>query len=521
MARSDRHLPNAGLRALGLYAACSLVFSFGSALAYIWPIVALEDRIIVLGVLGLSLLVLSALFAWLAGRRGLRPATGLAAATASCGLGSTWVVLSGASGTALSALGIASVLLGSGMAVLCAKRARRPQARPAFLAAALALVPVATVAAAVLLMPQARAERAELLGRVPPAPVANPAPPPPVVFRTKPNVVLLGFLSAIPDSVAQAHLGLTATGLEEVLRNHGLIRVRNSFSAAVPTRRSYDALLNLGTPAADEDAATHPLSGSAGSAVFDIFRANGYRIETVTEDKKFGRAAGPFVDGMTIALAPSICLDPLLPENLRGLLFLGACALRDTRLYQAFGPDDDDLAAIYDRALSAALSGPTPTVVLGHFRPPYHYRGTKLAAPDLTATASFAERYAASTAVAARLMDRLLATVRARDPDAVIFVFGDMGLGLSDPPSDPPSEAPTEAPAPSFAVVDSFGVLAGLRYPDACPALQALTDAGDPVTTPEILARILGCLSGGAALPAAGGIALPQGRLDPRPFAYE
>ncbi|MBC2836158.1 hypothetical protein [Paragemmobacter straminiformis] len=461
---------------------------------------------VILLTLVLALLVSTALLSFAPRRIGWL----LAAALAAGAQGYTACLLapaSGPSGLTLAAGGFALCLLGAWVG-----RGRADGSQSLIVPLATALAATALVGSVAYLTPEALDRRAAWQGQAArdlPAPSAN-APR----FAKRPDVFLLGFLSAIPDRIAQDHLGLTATGLQDVLERHGLTRIPNSFSGASPTRRSYEALLTLGNarilPDDESDDSGHAFTGAQPSAVFDAFAANGYRIDAVTEDRKFGRFAGPFIDRLTIARDASVCADTFLPDAVRNTLFIGACTLRDSRLYASFGPTEADLAETYAAAIGTALANPEPTVLLGHFRPPYHYRGPKLDAPDPAATADFAERYAASTETAARLMDRLLTEIEAQSPDAIVFVFGDMGVGLSEAPQTPEASA--------FALTDTFGVLAAVKYPGTCAALD---HGGRPVTTPALLGDILACLSGTKPATAPPVIGIPSGQIDPAPFAYE
>jgi hypothetical protein len=489
--------------ALALFAAAGLILAIAGPILYILPVVSKQDIALISLVLVTALVVVTAALA-------VFPIAILAALAVSIGLQSTWVILSGATGTLLFALASAAAVV----PLLAAIYVNR--VKTVLKSLFCAVITNAAIVVPVVFLPEAQTYRAVLLGNTLPPPITEAAHTAALKLTAKPDIVLLGFLSAIPDSVASNDLGIKETGMQKVLERHGLTRIKNAFSSAVPTRHSYDALLNLGlvpTLDQDEDDRRHSLAGTKESAVFDILRANGYQIETVTEDSKFGRARGPFIDRMTIAMPSSICKDELLPEAMRDLVFMGACSFRNSRAYKAISPDYDDFATLYAQTITNALSSSQPTIVMGHFRPPYHYRGRRISAPDHVSTQAFAKRYAEAADTASGMMDRILLSVEAADPSAVIFVFGDMGVGLSKPPAG--------ADVTKFSVIDTYGVLAAVKYPGTCPALFNRTTNDEAVTTSSILAEILGCLSGGKAPPHETSISLPDRKIDPGLFVYE
>lgn len=488
---------------------------FGGVLLVLGPVVTRSDAVVV-GLVLMLLLGFNALLLHLVSLKyRSRAATAWTAVLiAACGMTTVLSPSQLSGGPAILAIGSAAIAIGAGL-VFC-KRLRHL----GYFGGVIAAAPVALAfCVAFGLSPAAK----ELRALVTPAAAASPRPAQDdmPVFEDRPDVYLLGFLSAVPDRIAADHLGLPTTGLHEVFEQHGIQRIPNVFSEAAPTRPSYDALLSLGAANTRDiqsgDRSGALFAGHAPSLVFDIFRANGYSITAITHDSKFGTAAGGQIDRLVLAHPVSLCADPILPDAVRAQIFFGACRMRSNWLYDLFAPGLNAQITTYLDGIAEAQAHGSPNLVIGHMRPPIHYSGAPHDGPDPSRVAEFADRYEEAVADAAALMDALVSAILAQDPEAVMFIFGDHGLSLA--------EVPRDADAPSFAFRDAFAVLAGVRFPGECPTIDAnALGQHDASTTAYILRTILTCLAAGRdPLPEGHphGLSTAGGLVNPSLYTYE
>ncbi|RST87540.1 hypothetical protein EJC49_04765 [Aquibium carbonis] len=338
----------------------------------------------------------------------------------------------------------------------------------------------------------------------------------PVTFTSRPNVYLIGVSAATSEAILRKHLGIDRSPLNDVLRASGFRIFSNSFTEAQPTRESYDLLLSMhrGLKAAiPRDERGDTVSGNVPSALFSLFKANGYTVNTLVESPKFG-VGGPHVDHFELAIAPSICNFHFVARDVKPVMYLGACNLRKflnrfTKLRNA------DKAAFFADSVRWIEERDEPQLIFVHTRPPHHYTGPKFDDIDVAQLAGFRRRSEGFLRDAAETITRMFAAIRKTDSAAIILVFGDQGLSLSDMPrSGEPS---------MFHVQDRYAVLAALHPADACAADMPASDRHF-VTTAQLVRGIVACLAGGEdpyLAPYEHGIDVEGEVVDPSPYAYE
>lgn len=314
-------------------------------------------------------------------------------------------------------------------------------------------------------------------------------------FVEHPDVYLVGMLAAVPDTLLKRHLAVGPSQLNAYLAASDFRVLRNVFSETYPTRSSLDLMLSLHRDylLGLGDYVTGGLvSGLKASPLLTIFAKNGYETNALYEDTKFGPLKGPYLDHYDIALQPSLCRDSFIDGAIRDSAFFAACRLSKAAPLSLFRPSLEGVFATHLARLAAISARSRPQLTVLQLRPPFHYTGEKLAGIEPKAVESFASRYLRSAEEAAANLERLVHQVRATDPEALIFVFGDQGLGLAQDLS-----ADSRTP---FFVQDKLGVVGAVSPASACSQYLPALDNATSVTTVEIVADLIRCLAGGESV---------------------
>ncbi len=334
-------------------------------------------------------------------------------------------------------------------------------------------------------------------------------------FVERPNVYLIGMLSAVPDALLDRHLGTGPSPLNDYLRQHFRV-FSNVFSETYTTRASYDLLLSLNQDYLLDLNDLVPgglLSGALPSPLLTIFARNGYETNALYEDTKFGAVKGPYVDHYELALPASLCSDNFINEPERSLAFFGACVLSRAYPLSALKPSLDAVFARHLIQIARIGERSRPQLTIMHMRPPFHYSGPKLKAADPDAVRDFTGRYERGTSVAAANLQRLVDQIRQDDPTALLFVFGDQGLGLSEDDGISP-----------FFVQDRLGVIGAVSPAGACAEYLPSPSTRASITTVQILSSLISCLSGGDSVHDAGyrhKALIDRQTIDLEPYVYE
>lgn len=314
-------------------------------------------------------------------------------------------------------------------------------------------------------------------------------------FVEHPDVYIIGMLAAVPDSLLKRHLAVGPSPLNAYLEGGDFHVLHNVFSESYPTRNSLDMilslhrdyLLDLGNHVAGE-----LVSGLRPSPLLTIFAKNGYETNALYEDTKFGPVKGPYLDHYELAMQPSLCRDNFVDSAIRDSAFFGACRLSKAFPLSLLRPSLDDVFTSHLARLAEIATRGRPQLTILQLRPPFHYTGEKLAGADPGAVKAFASRYLRSAEQAAANLERLVRQVRMTDPDGLIFVFGDQGLGLAQ-------DLTAEARTPFF-VQDKLGVVGALFPAGSCAQYLPTPDSPTGVTTVEIVADLISCIAGGKSV---------------------
>ena len=313
----------------------------------------------------------------------------------------------------------------------------------------------------------------------------------PLVFQRTPNLYFLSFESLAPGELIRRRTGfpLPALPLESVISRR-MRPVGALYANGAATLGSFNliaalsprALARITDPAVD----THlPLfSGARPAALFEILRANGYRVETVYDTGYFSALPGPGVDAHYIVSGRTACfLDPPDPQA-----YWGWCTFSSPwhHLVEALGPDG--------AFLSYLEAGPSsrPRFVWIHLWLPGHVPGD-YRSPSSASRRAFAAGYHAASRHAGGWLDLALDRIASSDPGAIVLAFGDHGPFLDD------GGVPflTGSPDSTSELRGLFSVLGGIHPPGACRAEIDAATAPGWLTHLDLVHALLRCLSGG------------------------
>jgi len=256
-----------------------------------------------------------------------------------------------------------------------------------------------------------------------------------VAFARRPNVYLFSFDALTSDSVAQQHLDLPPPlKYTESLVANGARLLPNAFADREPTRPSLNSVFALDIDWFDKlsDAERYAFfTGRRRSPLTEIFRHNGYRIQTMHRTNYFGRRQGPYVDFYGVAAFGSICVHIENP-----FAFLGYCTRRVRREMQQLLSEADQavsgspyLELVRQRIRHAARDG-RPWLTVGYSLLPGHASRSHDHSRPGDRDAYRAQFLRNSEAAAAEIA-AVFATLRDVDPGAIVLVFGDHGSLMS------------------------------------------------------------------------------------------
>ncbi len=317
-----------------------------------------------------------------------------------------------------------------------------------------------------------------------------------ISFEETPNLYFVSFYGLAPQAVMQEYLDVETTELIDLL-NAEFRRLPNMFADSIWSVSSMNTIAALDPRISWGDCywnnclpAENPgyITGTSPSPLSDILHSNGYEITTILSSALYGVSKGPFVHNYEIGRSRIAC--DLLDPSIAKIAFWGYCnfafANHKPSGYDWWGFDyhyqpQMDLTA-------RAVDKQEPQFVLSYFKLPLHTHRTYVHTDSDQRTA-FRSQYIENSNDAAGLLDQLLETLRERDPEAILFVFGDHGSGLSNRLG--------YADDPRFVVQDRFGVYGGIYPRDACESWFDETLEQEWLTILDAVHTILRCLSGG------------------------
>lgn len=312
-----------------------------------------------------------------------------------------------------------------------------------------------------------------------------------IAFKERPNVHLVAVDSLLPKVLAEKHLGLSPE-YDRVLRESGAIMLPNMFASFAPTTHSLPSVARLSDPGFRSAGA---FAGRVLDPLYHVFRNNGYRISAgYNSGKKAFGGKGPYVDEYFSnnpygRLFQESALCKYQGKGERYLQLFGFCPLAKRLEPRASQPWKDfvvaHLGALGD---SGEREAPWLTFyyvysVLGHTKVDYETE-------DVTDFREYREQFDAKQRdLSNGWLKDLIATIRAKDPHSIVFIFGDHGPWLS--------RTADARKDPGFFVRDRYGVLGAILATDApCARSDETRHYYQGFGTPErVIAGIVRCLA--------------------------
>ena len=303
-----------------------------------------------------------------------------------------------------------------------------------------------------------------------------------VTFEQKSNVYFVGFDSVVPESILQKYLDVETTGFHRVF-DREVRHFRNLFASSVNTKYSLNTLMALSQDIFLAESRPNYFSGQHLSPLVSIMRENGYETTSSYNNFYLGHTKGPYIDNYVVNMK-SGTMCALLGDDVRKWAFWGYCRITGANLTRdEVMPPGDFLV----RELTS-VGKDRPQFVIAHIYMPGH-TSKSFRYHNLKDRERFAESYVRKSNEAASYLERIVDHLRDNDPTAILFVYGDHGMGLS--------RGMQIDEDPTFYLQDRFGVLGGVFPRDRCGQYFDETEAKGYMTTLDVVHAILGCLSGG------------------------
>ena len=303
-----------------------------------------------------------------------------------------------------------------------------------------------------------------------------------VSFREKPNLYFISVESLIPRSLLKKHYGLDTSRFHDLFEAN-FRRFPNFFSELSTTRDSINLILALDKEMflrASYKYRNNLFSGVQPSPLLNILRNNGYETSSFYHSTWLGQYKGPYIDHYTNRTDPTVC--DYISTEMWPIAFWGYCTLPREAGWRSL-----DKYIEHSKSLTA---NERPQFLMAHIDGPGHtfheYRYD-----DQSRRNAFISRYTQSlrNGSAIRDLEAILEHLKHNDPDAILYVYGDHGPGLS--------QGVSFEDDPTFVVQDKLGVLGGVYPPDACATYFDETLSKGYMTSLDGVHAILRCVSGG------------------------
>ena len=309
-----------------------------------------------------------------------------------------------------------------------------------------------------------------------------------ISFHYFPNLYIVSFDAMIPDALAGKFFGERFSKLEysDYLRSSGAMIFKNVFADRVPTKQSINSLLNLSiNPYTDGKNQYAYFSGKSDSILYRIFRENGYRVSSGFSQGSYFGAKGSYVDEYLSSERFPFCKFRL---DWYYLEFFGFCHALDAFKERSRVSRTDWVVRVLASIAEKAANKRGRWLSYYYIYDPVGHTPRNFAISNENAILAYKDYFWNQAAKVTPILKELLATVRSKDPDGIILIFGDHGTWLSrDLELDSGEE---------FWVQDRHGVFAAVVGNPKCrQGAEFVSNHG--FTTPSlIMSRLLSCLSG-------------------------
>ncbi|KAB2939019.1 MAG: hypothetical protein K8F92_19160 [Hyphomicrobium sp.] len=327
-----------------------------------------------------------------------------------------------------------------------------------------------------------------------------------VTFARKPNIYFLGLDALTPEPIAKDHLHISQVHYADALRGNGFRTFRNSFADRVGTKNFYNSLLALDVRAWDSLPVHEQhkfYNGERPGVLFEVFRGNGYKIQTMYMNPFFGGSKGKYIDAYKVSNGRDICTHVLAFSS--EYAFLGLCHAQMQPWLKGWNVSEGLQALGWDpewrhfkfnqmeRAARDAARSAGPWVTVAHTLAPAHVRvGYDHAkeADRIEYRQTFIER----EKIAADLIAAWVAFLKREDPGAILLVYGDHGFWLSN--SQAFDELTTEEER-RFFVLDRHAISLSVWPKHVCSEVFDEEERRGYVTMTLVARALIRCLGNG------------------------
>ena len=318
-----------------------------------------------------------------------------------------------------------------------------------------------------------------------------------VEFNAKPNVYLISFDALIPEIIFKKLFKSNESAKYHAELNKNFYAFKNYFANAVPTKNSLGSLLLLEQDLylnMDVKFRHSVFNGIVPSPLFEVFKHNGYEVNTLFENGYFGRQKGPYVDNYFVDdKITGAC--KFIPEPKAIYAFFGYCAILKTKfirnIQKIFGNAKLDPVEHLLKSMLEKSQSDAPQIFLAYMYTPGHtlLDHNSKSKNDLE---KFREMYMQNSRKTAEYLKQIVGYLQKEDPDSILYVFGDHGAYLSrtlDFEDDI-----------MFVVHDRFAVYGGVYPKDRCNEFLSLSEQRRYTTVIQGMDGIIQCLSGGRSV---------------------
>lgn len=309
-------------------------------------------------------------------------------------------------------------------------------------------------------------------------------------FTKHPNVYLISFDALVPEAITKKFIGIDSLSYMPVLRRHDLHILKNAFCERVPTQPCFNAFAAMDL--AYYDGLKRPFrfmlaTGEITNPLYELFRANGYKIRFVYESSYFGPPTRANLDRYEIANQAGVCIHVDNPYSFMGYCTEAMSALRNTLLgHRSFNYPE----FLFDR-IRAGAAEPGPWLTLAYIRQPGHT--PKHYTPSNPAEVEeFKKSFLERVDIAAQHMEDLIRSVKESDPNSILIIFGDHGAYMTREEPGDNKQLQSDSEARRNMIQDRHGVVAAIYPKEFCSS-----EFREPYGVVRLGRTLSKCLSGG------------------------
>jgi len=310
-----------------------------------------------------------------------------------------------------------------------------------------------------------------------------------VPFKEKPNVYIVAFDALMPESLLKSHLDLEQTAYTSIL-SENFRPFQNMFADDEPTRPSLSSLLGF-----DKNHYLNEMrmkqksglfSGNSQSPLGELFKRNGYTLNTLFKNNYFGNSKGDYIDNYFTGNPVTVC--DFIDGKASSIVFFGYCALQHTQYWKkniAKRGALNHLIASFEQQRGTN----EPQFFLSYVYSPGHTK-RDFKTNNQEDMAYFRQQFLDRSKVTADILRSIIKYIdSSEDEQSILIVMGDHGPYLS--------RTINYSDAPQFYIQDRYGIFGGIYPKERCADHFNHIDAMGYSTPVIVLDHLIRCLSGG------------------------